>query len=225
MKKYIAYFRVSTQRQGNSGLGLQAQKNTVNNFISTGDQIIAEYTDIESGKSNNRTQLLKAIEHAKQAGATLLIAKLDRLSRNAGFIFSLRDSEVDFICCDLPEANTLTIGIFATMAQHEREVISKRTKEALAAKKARGGTLGNAKAFTPEVRQKAFEALARNAANNDMSNKVLEAIKDIKELSAYRGEVLTKEDIAAKLNTYGLTTTRGKAFDRENVRYLLRKVS
>jgi hypothetical protein len=107
--------------------------------------------EIESGKKNHRPQLLAAIAEARQAGATLLIAKLDRLSRNAGFIFALRDSGVDFVCCDMPDANTLTVGLFAVIAQHERETISKRTKDALAAKKARGTQLGSPQNFTTIV--------------------------------------------------------------------------
>jgi len=224
MKKFIAYFRVSTKKQGKSGLGLQAQKSMVDNFINENDQIIAEFTDIESGKNNLRQNLMEAIKLSKKTGATLLIAKLDRLSRNASFIFALRDSEVDFICCDLPEANTLTIGIFAIMAQHEREVISTRIKDAFKAKRARGEKLGNPDAWTKESRRKAILTKKRNAANDPMNKKVVSAIKDIKELAAYRGEVLTKEAIADKLNSYGLTTTRGKRFDRGNVRYLLAKV-
>jgi len=224
MKKFIAYFRVSTKEQGKSGLGLQAQKTMVDNFINENDQIIAEFTDIESGKNNHRQNLLEAIQLSKKTGATLLIAKLDRLSRNASFIFALRDSEVDFICCDLPEANTLTIGIFATMAQHERETISRRTREALQAKKAQGVKLGNPNGWTKEAMRKAIMTKKTRAANNSMSAKVINTIKDIKELAAYRGEVLTKEAIADKLNSYGLTTTRGKRFDRGNIRYLLAKV-
>lgn len=105
--------------------------------------MLTHYTEVESGKQNQPPQLLDAIVHARQVGATLLIAKLDRFSRNAGFVFALQDSGVDFVCCDMPDANTLTIGIFAVLAQHERELISKRTcEEALAALKARGVRLG-----------------------------------------------------------------------------------
>jgi len=150
--KYVVYYRVSTKEQGKSGLGLEAQKAEVNRFLKEDDSIIKEFTDIDSGKNDNRVELQKAIEHAKKENAKLLIAKLDRLSRSVSFIFQLRDSKVDFVCCDLPDANTLTIGIFATMAQHEREVISKRTKAALAARKAKGFKLG-----TPSSQGKSSE--------------------------------------------------------------------
>ena len=136
--QYVAYYRVSTQRQGESGLGLDSQRETVRAFLHGNAQnLLAEFTEVESGKKDTRKELAKAIAKAKELGARLIIAKLDRLSRNASFIFQLRDSEVDFVCCDMPEANTLTIGIMAVMAQHEREVISTRTKEALKAKKAK----------------------------------------------------------------------------------------
>jgi DNA invertase Pin-like site-specific DNA recombinase len=103
-------------------------------FVADPAQLLTEYFEIESGKKNHQPQLLAAIAEARRTGATLLIAKLDRLSRNAGFIFALRDSGVDFVCCDMPDANTLTVGLFAVIAQHEREMISKRTTDALTAK-------------------------------------------------------------------------------------------
>lgn len=132
--RYVAYLRVSTDKQGSSGLGLQAQETAISAFLKSGDEVIASYKDIESGKKSDRPQLMAALEHCKKEGATLLIAKLDRLSRNVAFIFNLRDSGVDFVCCDMPDANTMTIGILALFAQHEREMISKRTKEALASR-------------------------------------------------------------------------------------------
>jgi DNA invertase Pin-like site-specific DNA recombinase len=139
MKKYVAYYRVSTAKQGHSGLGLEAQRTAVSTFVGNAT-ILREYVEVESGKVNERPHLVAAIDYAKGKGATLVIAKLDRLSRNAGFIFALKDSGVDFQCADMPEANTLTIGIFATLAQHERELISSRTRAALQAKKKQGLT-------------------------------------------------------------------------------------
>ncbi|WP_133655968.1 recombinase family protein, partial [Hymenobacter sp. UV11] len=118
--RYIPYYRVSTVRQGQSGLGLEAQQAAVRAFVQDPTRLLGEYVEIESGKKNQRPQLLAALAEARAAGATLLIAKLDRLSRNAGFILMLRDSGVDFVCCDMPDANTLTVGLFAVLAQHER---------------------------------------------------------------------------------------------------------
>ena len=221
---YIAYYRVSTKQQGSSGLGLEAQKTIVNQFINEGDRIISRYTDIESGNNNERKGLLAAINESNSTGATLLIAKLDRLSRNAAFIFTLRDSKVKFVCCDLPEANTLTIGIFATMAQHEREMISKRTKEALAAKKAAGIKLGNPNGFNASAQSKATQTKRQKAKNNVQSLKAKRMIKDIIDLARMRGETLTIKKVAEKLNGYGLTTTRGQSFTKSNVRYLLDRV-
>ena len=127
---YVAYYRVSTKRQGESGLGLEAQKQAVNLYAKTNGCILKEFTEVESGKKDNRPQLDMAIKECKQRNATLLIAKLDRLSRNVSFLFTLKQS-INFVCLDLPDLNTLTLGIFATMAQHERGLISKRTKSAL----------------------------------------------------------------------------------------------
>ena len=151
MPTYFAYYRVSTKQQGASGLGLEAQQAAVVSFLK-GGQSQGEYVEVESGKKNQRPQLLAAMAAARAAGGVLLIAKLDRLSRTARFIFTLRDSGVDFVCCDMPDANTLTVGLFAVLAQHERETISKRTKDALAAKKARGAQLGTPANLTAGAR-------------------------------------------------------------------------
>lgn len=137
-KKYVAYYRVSTKKQGQSGLGLVAQKQQVSHYLSGKGKIINEFVEVESGKKDTRPKLQEAIMVAKENDAILVIAKIDRLARSVSFIFSLRDSGVKFECADMPEANTLSIGIFATLAQYERELISQRTKAALAAKKAQG---------------------------------------------------------------------------------------
>ena len=180
MQKYIAYCRVSTKQQGESGLGLEAQKTMVKNFLKNDDALICEYEEVESGKNNNRPQLLKAIEKSKSEGATLLIAKLDRLSRNAGFIFLLKDSNVDFKCCDMPEANSLTIGIMAVLAQEERELISKRTISALQELKAKGIKLGNPKNLTPEAQKMGSEAMRLKALSNENNRKATALIVSLR---------------------------------------------
>lgn len=143
IKKYVAYYRVSTVRQGESGLGLEAQRKAVKQFLQGGDwEIIAEYTEIESGKKSNRQQLAEAIAACKRLQATLIIAKLDRLARNVHFISGLIESGVEFTAVDNPNANKLMIHMLAAFAEHEREQISERTRNALAAAKARGVQLG-----------------------------------------------------------------------------------
>ena len=145
--KFVPYYRVSTAKQGRSGLGLEAQQASVQAYLKDG-QIVAEYIEVETGKRNDRPELAQAIEHARREGATLIIAKLDRLARSVAFIFALRDSGVKFIACDMPEANTLTIGLLAALAQHERELISERTTAALRAKKSEVLRLGNPQSLT-----------------------------------------------------------------------------
>jgi len=138
LKAYVAYYRVSTQRQGASGLGLDSQRSAVLQFIkSNGNRIIKEFTEIESGKNNKRPELLKAIEFAQQNDCTLIVAKLDRLSRDMNFITALMASKVKFIAADMPEANSLTLHIIAALAEYERKMISERTRSALQAKKQR----------------------------------------------------------------------------------------
>lgn len=143
-KSYISYLRVSTDRQGRSGLGLEAQRKEVMDSLNGGDwELLREFTEVESGKLNTRAELTKALHACKVTGSTLIIAKLDRLSRNARFLLGLQESGVRFVCADMPHANELTVNIMAVMAQEERKMISQRTKAALAAAKARGVKLGN----------------------------------------------------------------------------------
>ncbi len=143
-ERFVAYYRVSTERQARSGLGLDAQRDAVERLAQERrGSIIAQFTETESGKINSRPELTKALHYAKVTGAIVLIAKLDRLSRNAAFLLTLRDSGARFIAADVPDANDLTVGILALVAQQEREAISRRTREALAAAKRRGTRLGN----------------------------------------------------------------------------------
>ncbi|WP_282257575.1 recombinase family protein [Stenotrophomonas sp. PS02301] len=142
--KIVVYLRVSTARQGRSGLGLEAQRAATDAFVAQRcTQVLQSFTEVESGKDDSRPELAKALHLARVTGATLLIAKLDRLSRNAAFLLALRDSGVKFVAADMPDANELTVGIMALVAHQESEAISKRTREALQAAKARGQRLGN----------------------------------------------------------------------------------
>lgn len=163
MPLFIAYYRVSTDRQGASGLGLDAQREAVKRFIATG-QLVNEYTEIESGKQyTNRPKLLAALQECKKRRATLVIAKLDRLGRNVAFISALMESGADFVCCDNPHANRLMLHMLAAFAEHEREQISQRTKAALAAAKARGVQLGNPRPLEALKRANAVHRARRPA--------------------------------------------------------------
>lgn len=212
---YTPYYRVSTQKQGQSGLGLEAQRAAVRAFVADPSQLLPEFVEVESGKKNQRPQLLAAIAEARRTGSTLLIAKLDRLSRNAGFIFALRDSGVDFVCCDMPDANTLTVGLFAVIAQHERETISKRTKDALAAKKGRGAQLGSPQNFTAAVISQGQAAMQRNARQHPANQQAAQ----LAELLRDTGHTLWQ--IADKLNASGYRTRRGSKFQATTILRLL----
>jgi DNA invertase Pin-like site-specific DNA recombinase len=165
--KFVTYYRVSTQRQGASGLGLDAQRQTVAQYLSGARRTtVGEFLEVETGKGadplSKRPQLRLALEMCKKTGATLLIAKLDRLARNVHFVSGLMESKVSFVACDLPEANQLTIHIMAAFAEHEARRISERTRDALAAAKARGVVLGatgptNLKTCNDQRQQKALE--------------------------------------------------------------------
>jgi DNA invertase Pin-like site-specific DNA recombinase len=199
--KFIAYFRVSTDRQGKSGLGLDAQREAVMNYLNGGRwTLVDEFTEVESGKRNDRPELEKALTTCKKQKAKLVIAKLDRLSRNLAFIATLMDSGVEFVAVDNPHANKLTIHILAAVAQHEREIISARTSAALKAVKARGKQLGNPK--LAEARRQA--AAARKNSADRFSANVLPVIAEIQ-----RSGVQSLRGIARALTARGIATARG----------------
>ena len=205
--KYVTYYRVSTQDQGRSGLGLEAQQATAKQYLSAhGGVELASYTEVESGKLDSRPQLEAALLHCRQTRATLLVAKLDRLSRNISFLFRMRDEGVKFQAIDIPEANTLTLGVFAAMAQHEREIISARTKAALAARKARGLPLGTPRDLS------AYAAAAGAAGRATLSAKATKHAAEIApaiEKARSKG-CKTLREVADWLNVQGFVTPRGK---------------
>ena len=215
MPQFIAYYRVSTKGQGESGLGLKAQKSAVLRFVKEATLIIGEFTDVESGKKDNRPELLQAIKAAKEKEATLVIAKLDRLSRNLTFISSLMDSGVKFSCCDLPEANEFTIHIFAALAQQERKMISERTKIALQSKIIRGEKLGTPANLDESARLKGLSLRQQNAQVNTANRQASELI------AIYREKGHSLQQIADKLNASGYRTRRGKQFSKSTVHMLL----
>lgn len=205
--RYVTYYRVSTQRQGRSGLGLEAQQAAVEAHLGKDvSRVLAEFTEVESGKRNDRPQLRAALERCKLTGATLLVAKLDRLARNVFFVSSLMESGVDFRACDFPQANRLTIHILAAVAEHEAEAISTRTRAALAAAKARGKKLGSPGNLTDEAR-----SVGRKAAAQRISTKADDFARRVAStLNALRGEGLSFRQIAIRLEAEGVRTGRGK---------------
>ena len=206
MTAYIAYYRVSTDRQGASGLGLDAQRQAVAGFVGNG-QLVAEFTEIESGRRHtNRPQLLAALAECRKRRAVLLIARLDRLARNVAFIANLMESGADFIACDMPQATRLTIHILAAVAEHEREMISKRTKAALAEAKRRGTKLGN-----PRI-----EAARAKATATHHSRQPVPEVAAL--MQGWRQQQWTLRRIADELNRLNIRPARGLQWYASSVR-------
>lgn len=221
--KFVAYYRVSTARQGRSGLGLEAQKKAIADYLNGGRwRLLAEFTEVESGKLNSRPQLEQALHLCRVTGATLVIAKLDRLSRNAAFLLTLRDSGAKFVAADMPDANSLTIGIMALVAQNEREAISRRTTEALAAAKRRGVRLGNPHGARPLLRAGKGNRAALAAIRARADGHAAELRSVLADVRA--AGVTTLAGIAAALNEREIQTRRGGAWHASSVRNLLARI-
>lgn len=213
-KKFVAYIRVSTQQQGRSGLGLESQRQIVAGYVQShgGEMNPTEFVEVETGKQNRRPQLDAALRRCRLTRSTLIVAKLDRLSRNAAFLMRLREAEVPFVACDCPEANTLTIGVMAAMAQHEREMISERTKAALAAAKARGKKLGGFRAGAGDIASYQAQGTAAAAAQARAHAELLRS-----DLTRLRQEGLSLAAMAERLNADHIRTRRGKDWTAMNV--------
>ncbi|MCB0010749.1 MAG: recombinase family protein [Anaerolineae bacterium] len=231
-KQAIAYYRVSTQRQGQSGLGLDAQRDSVKRFADNqGYELIGEHTEIETGTSKRRRPILaKAIDQAKESGATLLIAKLDRLARNVAFTSALMDSGVDFTACDMPEANKMTIQIMAVMAEQEARMISERTKAGLASRRRRvaagaaepikhhfGNTQWKGREYhNPDAKRGDSSEVQREAArqwNRDLIDLIIEK----------RNQGLSYDHVAKWLNEKGKRTRRGAEFKAATVHRIVQR--
>lgn len=228
MKQFIGYIRVSTKGQGESGLGLEAQQAAVEAHRQReGGTILKVYKEVESGKSSDRPELAKALLHARRAGATLLVAKLDRLSRNVAFLSALMEAGTPFVCCDMPTANELTIHVLVAVAQAEAKAISERTKAALAALKARGVKLGSARPGHWEGREERRQEGIHKARERSIERRKAKAAKLHKELCpiviAYRTEGLTLAAIAARLNGEGWLTPRKKQWNEVYVHRFLKQ--
>jgi DNA invertase Pin-like site-specific DNA recombinase len=222
--KIVAYYRVSTRRQGESGLGLEAQQAALAVFANQHcGSIIAEYREVETGKNSGRPILKQALQHAKQAGATLVVAKLDRLARNVAFTSTLMEAGVPFVCCDNPHATPLTIHILAAVAEDEARRISDRTKAALAAAKARGTKLGCANPVISAAlagrrgwEKASAQGLAvRARLQRERYGSIIPLIQELKASGQ------TFRQIADALNRQGFTTSRGKAFTNSQVQRVL----
>lgn len=228
--RLVAYYRVSTERQGHSRLGLEGQRTAVNHHVNvTGCELVGEYTEVESSHRDdldNRPELRKAIRHAKRSKATLVIAKLDRLARSVYVTAELMKSGVEFVACDNPTANRLTIQILAAVAEHEAEAISARTRAALAAYKARGGLLGaslpQCRNLTRKARLKGGEAAAAlhsRRADDAYAEEVYPRIK------ALARQQISLRAIARALNDEGYETLNGKDFTAVQVGRILDRIA
>jgi DNA invertase Pin-like site-specific DNA recombinase len=220
-RRYVAYYRVSTARQGRSGLGLEAQQASVREFLrQTGGTLKAEYVEVQSGKDDHRAKLAEALKLCRLTHSTLLIAKLDRLSRNAAFLLTLQESGVRFVACDLPDMNETVVGIMAVMAQAERKAISERTKAALAAAKRRGVKLGN-----PSL-QPGTKASARRAskAAQVIARDRAEELRDVMQ-DARRQGCTSLRDYASHLNGLGIATPRGGEWAAASVARLMKQLT
>jgi DNA invertase Pin-like site-specific DNA recombinase len=224
MCSYVAYYRVSTEKQGKSGLGLEAQMASTGAFVAShgaNAKLLAAYTEVESGKRSGRPELARALEHARLTGATLLIAKLDRLSRDAHFLLGLQKANVKFTAVDMPQADNFTVGIMALVAQKEREAISERTKAALAAAKARGTKLGSPKGavhLAGRFQPVAIEAVRRNATERARRLKTTIAVLKAEGVSS-------ANSIATALNQREIATPRGGKWTARSVINIMARLS
>jgi len=212
--KYIAYYRVSSKAQGKSGLGLDAQEVLVHQFVAAnGGEIVAEYREVESGKLDDRPQLIAAMQHANLIGGKLLVGKLDRLSRDLHFITSLQKSRVDFVVADMPNCDSFTIHIYGALGQRERELISSRTKAALAAAKARGVKLGTNNLDPTKAAEYSQQGVAAIKTHADEY-----AAKVKPTIAGLQAQGVSLRGIADQLNQMGVTTPRGKQWTAAAVR-------
>lgn len=205
--KYVSYVRVSTEKQGRSGLGLESQQSMIaQHLAANGGVELAQYVEVESGKTDERPKLEAALLHCRQTRSTLITAKLDRLSRNAEFLFKLHNAGVKFVALDMPEVTTLMLGVLATVAQHERETISQRTKAALAARRERKLPLGTPRDLS------AYAVAAGVKGRAALLDKVTKHAADMApQIAAARaGGCTTLQCVATWLNDQGFVTLRGK---------------
>lgn len=214
--RFVAYYRVSTAKQGRSGLGLEAQREAVRSYLNGGNwSLLAEHTEAESGKVDDRPELAKALQACRLPGATLVTAKLDRLSRDAHFLLGLEKAGVEFVAVDMPDANRLTVRLMAVIAQEEREMIAARTKAALAAAKARGVLLGGWRGGPSVDHKEGTLALQRQSVA--FASRVGPVILEM------RGQGWSLRRIADTLEARGIRTARGGAWSADSVKRTLER--
>ncbi|MFR1814292.1 recombinase family protein [Dysgonomonas capnocytophagoides] len=220
MKTYIAYLRQSTIKQENSGLGVEAQRDIISNYLKDGE-IIKEYVETETGKRNDRPQLMEALELCRKTNSTLICAKLDRLSRNVAFTSKLLESDVDIVFCDFPEANKLILHIISSIAEYEANLISTRTKQSLKAKKARGLKLGKSENLMNNHSQAIERSVRTNkqkALDNENNKRAIALIRSMSK----EGRSLVY--MAQYLNEQGFRTSRGCKFQITQVKRLYQRL-
>lgn len=223
MSAYVAYLRVSTQKQGESGLGLEAQAAAIAKHVG-GATVLARYVEIESGANDERPQLAAALDHARKTGATLLIAKLDRLARDVAFIATLMKSGVRIVACDMPDADTFRLHLEAVLGEEERRKISARTKAALTAAKARGTLLGGFRGYVPtaadRVKAATASAQVRGNAASTRANVLYPIISELRAAGA-----TSLRDLASALNAKGIRTSRGGQWSAVQVQRVLARAA
>ena len=224
-RTFVSYLRVSTTAQGASGLGLEAQQATIAAFLQPGDKLLTPpYVEVESGKNSDRPKLREALAHCRRTGATLLIARLDRLARNVRFISGLMEEGVAFVACDMPNATAFMLHVYSAVAEEEARAISRRTKAALAAAKARGVALGGYRGGpAPDgAKGTVAAAQARSASANQVASQVMVAIDAIR---AAKGPDVSLQALARDLTAQGITTPRGSAWTATAVRRVLARTN
>lgn len=217
MKTYIAYLRQSTMKQQLSGLGVEAQREIINNHVKN-KPILTEYIETESGKKSNRPQLLTALAMCRKTNSILIVAKLDRLSRNVAFTSKLLESDVEIVFCDFPQANRLILHIISSIAEYEAGLISQRTKQSLQAKKARGIKLGKSDNLMNKFEQAIYNSSRTNKAKADNNPNNMRAIALLRSLSMQGKSLSEMTDL---LNEQGFVTSKGCQFQITQVKRLL----
>jgi DNA invertase Pin-like site-specific DNA recombinase len=217
--KYVSYLRVSTQKQGHSGLGLEAQREIIRNYLHEKTPI-TEFIEVESGRKKDRPKLKEALDLCRKTGATLIVAKLDRLARNVSFLSNLLETDVEIIFCDFPQANKMVLHILSAISQYEAELTASRTKSALAAKKARGYKLGNPEHLLDKHQQAIQNSImtCKTKADNNPNNKRAVAM-----LRTLVKEEHTLKEMADILNREGFVTSKGACFTKATVYKLIKR--